>query len=83
MEIDEKHKFWHCGISMGRRVRACTRLSEPAKALTTRDYVRGISGPSTLLNRNDEHIARVQVGGTEGEREATRPNASAISSRPG
>jgi hypothetical protein len=42
--------FGHCAMSMGRRVRACTRLSGPAKALTTRDYVRGISGPSTLLN---------------------------------
>jgi hypothetical protein len=39
-------------MSMGRRVRACTRLSGPAKALTTRDYVRGISGLSTLLNKN-------------------------------
>jgi hypothetical protein len=49
---DERHKFWHCVMSIRRRVRACTRLSEPAKALTTgtRDYVRGISGPSTLLN---------------------------------
>jgi hypothetical protein len=37
-------------MSVGRRVRACTRLSGPAKALTTCDYVRGISGPSTLLN---------------------------------
>jgi hypothetical protein len=37
-------------MSIRRRMRACTRLSEPAKALTTRDYVRGISGPSTLLN---------------------------------
>jgi hypothetical protein len=47
---DERHKFWHCVMSIRRRVRACTRLSEPAKALITRDYVRGISGPSTLLN---------------------------------
>jgi hypothetical protein len=37
---------------MGRRLRACTRLSGPVKALTTRDYVRGISGPSTLLNKH-------------------------------
>jgi hypothetical protein len=50
MTTDERHKFWHCVMSIGRRVRACTRLSEPAKALTTRDCVRGISGPSTLLN---------------------------------
>jgi hypothetical protein len=35
---------------IGRRVRAYTRLLEAAKALTTRDYVRGISGPSTLFN---------------------------------
>jgi hypothetical protein len=27
---------------IGRRVRACTRLSEAAKALTTRDHMRGI-----------------------------------------
>jgi hypothetical protein len=40
----------HCVISVGRRVRACTRLSEAAKALATRDHVRGISGPSTLPN---------------------------------
>jgi hypothetical protein len=50
MLCDERNKFWQCVLSIGRRVRACTRLSEPAKALTTRDYVRGISGPSTLLN---------------------------------
>jgi hypothetical protein len=31
-------------------VRAYTRLSEAAKALSTRDHVRGISGPSTLLS---------------------------------
>jgi hypothetical protein len=40
----------HCVLSIGRRVRACTRLLEAAKALATRDYVRGISGPSTLPN---------------------------------
>jgi hypothetical protein len=51
MEGDERHKFWHCVVSIGRRVRACKRLSEAAKMLTTRDHVRGISGPSTLLNR--------------------------------
>jgi hypothetical protein len=38
-------------MSIRRRVRACTRFSEPAKALTTHDYVRGISRPSTLLNK--------------------------------
>jgi hypothetical protein len=31
-------------------VRASTRLTEAAKALATRDHVRGISGPSTLPN---------------------------------
>jgi hypothetical protein len=41
----------HCVISVGRRVRACTRLSEAAKALATRDHVRGISRPSTLPNK--------------------------------
>jgi hypothetical protein len=35
---------------IGRRVRACTRLTEAAKALATRDHVRGISGPSALSN---------------------------------
>jgi hypothetical protein len=44
---DGKHKFCHCVISTRRRVKACIKLSEPAKALT---YVRGINGPSTLLN---------------------------------
>jgi hypothetical protein len=37
-------------MSMGRRMRACTRLSEVANASTTRDHVRGISGSSTLFN---------------------------------
>jgi hypothetical protein len=36
---------------IGRRVRASTRLTEAAKALATRDHVRGISGPSALSNR--------------------------------
>jgi hypothetical protein len=31
-------------------VRASTRLTEAAKALATRDYVRGISGPLALSN---------------------------------
>jgi hypothetical protein len=31
-------------------VRASTRLTEAAKALATRDHVRGISGPSALSN---------------------------------
>jgi hypothetical protein len=48
--FDGRHKIWHRVMSIGRRVRACTRLSEAAKALTTRDHVRGISGLSTLLN---------------------------------
>jgi hypothetical protein len=39
-------------MSIGRRVRACTRLSVAAKTLTTRDHVRAISGPSTLFNKN-------------------------------
>jgi hypothetical protein len=41
----------HDVMCIGRRVRACKRLSEAAKTLTTRDHVRGISGPSTLFNR--------------------------------
>jgi hypothetical protein len=36
---------------IGRRVRACTRLSEAAKTLATHDHVRGISGLSALSNR--------------------------------
>jgi hypothetical protein len=40
----------HCVMSIGRRVRACTRLLVAAKALATRDHVRDISGPSTLPN---------------------------------
>jgi len=35
---------------IGRRVRASTRLTEAAKALATRDHVRGISGLSALSN---------------------------------
>jgi hypothetical protein len=35
-----------------RRVRACTRLSEAAKAPTTRDHVRGIGGSYTPLNKD-------------------------------
>jgi hypothetical protein len=42
----------HCVMSVGRRVRASTRLTEAAKALATRDHVRGISGPSTLPNNS-------------------------------
>jgi hypothetical protein len=40
-------------------VRACTRLSVAAKALATRDYVRGISGPSTLPNNCYVTVAEV------------------------
>jgi hypothetical protein len=40
----------HCVMSIRRRVRACTRLLVAAKALATRDYVRGISRLSTLPN---------------------------------
>jgi hypothetical protein len=42
----------HDVMCIGRRVRACTRLSEAAKALITRDHVIGISGTSTPLNRS-------------------------------
>jgi hypothetical protein len=49
--IDERHKIWHdVVLSIGRGVRACTRLLEAAKALATRDHVRGISEPSALSN---------------------------------
>jgi hypothetical protein len=41
----------HCVMSVGKRVRACTGLSEGAKALATRDHVRDISGLSALSNR--------------------------------
>jgi hypothetical protein len=40
----------HCVMSVRRRVRACTRLLVAAKALATRDHVRGISRLSTLPN---------------------------------
>jgi hypothetical protein len=40
----------HDVMCIGRRARACKRLSEAAKTLTTRDHVRGIGGPSTPLN---------------------------------
>jgi hypothetical protein len=50
MLTDERHeKHALCDV-YGRRVRASTRLTEAAKALATRDYVRGISGPSALSN---------------------------------
>jgi hypothetical protein len=38
-------------MCIGRRVRACKRLSEAAKTLSTRDHVRDIGGTSTLLNK--------------------------------
>jgi hypothetical protein len=41
----------HCVMSIGRRVRACTRLLVAAKALATRDHVRDISGLLALSNR--------------------------------
>jgi hypothetical protein len=43
-------KSMHCVMSIGRRVRACTRLSVAAKALATRDYVKDISGLSAPSN---------------------------------
>jgi hypothetical protein len=48
----------HNVMCIGRRVRACKRLSGAAKTLTTRDHVRGISGPSTLfktIQREDDY----------------------------
>jgi hypothetical protein len=41
----------HDMMCIGRRARACKRLSEAAKTLTTRDHVKGIGGTSTPLNR--------------------------------
>jgi hypothetical protein len=52
----------HCIMSVRRRVRACTRLSEAAKALATRDYVRGISGLSTLPNTYNYYPPLQQLG---------------------
>jgi hypothetical protein len=46
----------HCVMSIGRRMRACTRLSVAAKALATRDHVRDISGPSTLPNKSNREL---------------------------
>jgi hypothetical protein len=40
----------HYIISIGRRVRAYTRLLVAAKALATRDYVKDISRPLALSN---------------------------------
>jgi hypothetical protein len=40
----------HCIISIRKRVRAYTKLLVAAKALATRNYVRGISKLSTLPN---------------------------------
>jgi hypothetical protein len=45
----------HYVISIRRRVRAYIRLLETAKALATRDYVRGISRLSTLPNRQQAY----------------------------
>jgi hypothetical protein len=40
----------HNVMCIRRRVRACKRLLEAAKTLTTRDHVRSISRLSTLFN---------------------------------
>jgi hypothetical protein len=42
-------------------VRAYTRLSEAAKALSTRDHVRGISGPSTLLSTRGRAVVVLSI----------------------
>jgi hypothetical protein len=42
----------HDVMCIGRRARACKKLSEAAKTLTTRDHLRGISGMSTPLNNS-------------------------------
>jgi hypothetical protein len=44
--IDERHRFWRCVSSIGRR-------AEAAKTLTTRDHVIGIGDTPTPLNIND------------------------------
>jgi hypothetical protein len=57
-------KNMHCVMSIGRRVRACTRLSKAAKALATRDHVRGISGLSAPSNNKcpfGEELFRKQL----------------------
>jgi hypothetical protein len=57
----EGTKFGMMLLCIGRRVRACTRLSE---ALAKRNHVRGISGLSALSNRmcsvgvKTEHTSR-------------------------
>jgi hypothetical protein len=48
--VMEDMSSMHNVMCIGRRVKACKRLSEAAKTRTTRDHVRGISGPSTLFN---------------------------------
>jgi hypothetical protein len=48
--INKRHKKYALCNVYRRRVRASTRLIEAAKALATRDYVRGISRLSALSN---------------------------------
>ncbi|KAF1835736.1 hypothetical protein BDW02DRAFT_567776 [Decorospora gaudefroyi] len=63
-------------MSIGRRVRACTRLSVAAKTLTTRDHVRAISGPSTLFNKKFTDV-------TVGRGKTVYPKSSADQERVG
>jgi hypothetical protein len=58
-------------MSVGRRVRACTRLSKAAKALATRDHVRGISGLSAPSNNC--LCCREDDGKTEGKDKEISP----------
>jgi hypothetical protein len=51
----------HCVMSIERRVRACTRLLVAAKALATRDHVRGISGLLALSNKHNEDTSLTEV----------------------
>jgi hypothetical protein len=48
----------HCVMSIGRRVRACTKLLVATKALATRDYVKDISRPLALFNNKKADILR-------------------------
>jgi hypothetical protein len=48
----------HNVMCIRRRVRACKRLLEAAKTLTTRDHVRGISGLSTLFNKTEADLVK-------------------------
>ena len=50
----------HNVVCIRRRVRAYDRPLEAAKTLITRDHVRRISRPSTLLDKNESYGRRME-----------------------